>query len=168
MESARLPKGTPFSVPEGYFQELTHEILRKTDVLASDQIAARPHPFRVPDGYFDTLTTTILERSTTSGKIVSIQHQTVRRVSWWAAAAVLVFGLILFRTLTRPVVLEHPQTATVSLEELQASYLVDDLDETVLTEALAELPLNDNEENEALHDYLIENGTDLSQIDIEL
>jgi hypothetical protein len=60
-------------------------------------------------------------------------------------------------------------TESISLEEVQNSYVMDDLDEAVLVESLFS---STNESSAATDDdytnYLIDNGIDLSQTEIEL
>jgi major membrane immunogen (membrane-anchored lipoprotein) len=58
---AKMDKTNPFSVPEGYFQQLSDNILEKTIYLPSFGNAPVSKP-DVPEGYFENLATSILQK----------------------------------------------------------------------------------------------------------
>jgi hypothetical protein len=86
-----------------------------------------------------------------------------------SAAAAMVCGLLLFGHLDRPIELSSASgEASISLEELQSSYIVDDLDESTLAEAISGATFSDAEiqDDEEIRQYLLDNENDFSQIDI--
>ena len=180
LEAKRL-KSDPFHPPEGYAKRLTDQVLRRTlePVPAFDSPALRRTPFRPPEGYFAWLPARILQRLRTLETPDAYTLLTWRG-SLTATACVLmvVGGFLWFRQLPAPRPLAaEPARAAQALEAALPS-----LDEQMLIEALAESPqapahqaaaphqapleLEAMEEldNEAIQDWLLEQGVTLDEI----
>jgi hypothetical protein len=164
-QPAGWPKENPFLAPEGYFERLPAEIMERISLFSETSEEGRPAPFRAPDGYFEHLTESILHRTVNipeQPRIVPIY----KRPAAILAAAAIAASFFLFSPSRHALVIQPALDQVVTVEELQQSYLADDLDELTLKEELAQTISNDDDNENELQEYLIDNGADLSQINI--
>jgi hypothetical protein len=157
-------KTTPFRVPEGYFDGLTGAIIDRTASVSKAEDRIQPASFSVPANYFQQLPGRV-SRRIPEGRVISI-----RPVVRWSVAAVLMVGFLLYRGLSvQSAPTQLTENEPLSIEEIQSSYVMDDLDEAFLTETLLSSTSEaSTSSDEDLKNYLIDNGIDLSQTDIEL
>lgn len=62
---AHLPVAMPYTIPEGYFEELSDNLLvasRNNELPAVFQNISRQMPYQAPDAYFDNLAPQILDK----------------------------------------------------------------------------------------------------------
>ncbi|MFM2135620.1 MAG: hypothetical protein RL021_1020 [Bacteroidota bacterium] len=159
---------SPFKVPERYFEDLNRSILGGVETLPSSADNARPHPFRTPDGYFETLSGKILLQLEQPARIIPIKRTRIHPAWWLSAAAAIVFSLFLFNGTLHTTVIEPATQDAISWQEVQQSYLMDDLDEALIADACSSQAVDVMEDALEIQEYLIENETDFSQIDIEI
>jgi hypothetical protein len=157
------PRGSePFKVPAGYFDSLENDILKRIS-LEEGGPASSNNPFEVPVGYFDQLASSIEEKIHKEGKVVLISGAAIRATL--AIAAVTVASLFLHRNLLPDSREFTSPTTTLTLQEIENSTYLDDLDETLVTESLV---TENSSSEEVLIDYLIEDGIDIHQLQLEL
>jgi hypothetical protein len=164
---SELKRENPFAVPDGYFDSLSGSIQQQIQSLPDFEKAALKEQFKVPEGFFDSLPTIIQQR---------IIDEKKKRISWGevvdgiffrpkftlalaSVAILVVFGLKYFN---RPINVQ-PEVAEVSLTDLSNSLYLADIDETLLTDAVA-MQTSTADENETLKEYLIDNNIDINQI----
>lgn len=161
-----LRKEAPFRVPEGYFEGLTERVLDRLE-LSDPSTNVRPHPFAVPEGYFERLSASVMERISAQPKTAPVIIPLyTKKTALFAVAAAIACTIFLYRFSHRELLIEPATGEFVTLQELQESYLADDLDESTLQEAVATLSSQESNTDRELQEYLIENGVELSQIDI--
>lgn len=118
-----IPNKATFSMPAGYFEKLSNNILNKIDSLGNNKITleslekvnifnvpegyfeksqlnigiervGKENTFNVPNDYFETLNKQILSKTTLEAKIIKVNWWNKSAVKWSAAASVvLMFGL---------------------------------------------------------------------------
>ena len=96
---AELTKTAPFSMAEGYFEQLPDQIMQKVrseevaDELAdiSPLLAGAPKtmPFSVPTGYFNQLDTQIAAIAQQPAKVVNMRPRRMQLYKWAAAACMI-------------------------------------------------------------------------------
>lgn len=79
--------GMPYTVPDGYFSDLTSRIMQKENAEGDNNLpTAKDMPFSLPSNYFDELTKEVIGKTTPQKKKgVLVSFATMR----WAAAAML-------------------------------------------------------------------------------
>lgn len=80
---AAVPRTMPYTVPDGYFQQLDQRMARYTDPIPTATM-----PYAVPDGYFDKLPQAVLK--TARQPDVKPRFTISTRYVQWAAAAAFV------------------------------------------------------------------------------
>jgi len=154
---------TSFEVPKGYFEALPSAISDKIAVSPLAESISRPLPFRAPDGYFEQLSLSVQRRISPEGPV----RRLFKPVLALSLAAVITGVFFLFRAGDSA----HPvpfAMEPLTVAELEDSYLLFDLDEDVLSAAYSAQIAAAADDNEELEDYLIDNESDFSQINIEL
>jgi hypothetical protein len=158
---ASLPRQVPFAVPPGYFEELAETVMRKTaeHSLPGENQA----PFAVPDGYFDQFPTRLQQRLQAPPKRSA--RVILLRPAFGLAAAAAFLAILLLTQPARDTVPASQEILTA--EEIAASGFLDDVDESVVLDALAgEVPSESSVPE--IEEYLIENNIDLELLTNEL
>ncbi len=176
--SEQLPPGlsgmkreNPFKVPDGYFDSLPGDIMKRIEAVSELDRMSKENPFNVPEGYFDSLPAAVQQRisdekkgrSSSAGLIF-----TLTRPKYLAAAVLVVLLIFGIKYLTRPVVLPSPKYLTY--EEVQNSSCIGDIDESDFVDAF-ELEQNNTssaDEDAGIKQYLLDNNIDISQIENHL
>ena len=120
-------------------------------------------PFAVPDGYFDEFPARLQQRLQAPAKRSA--RVILLRPAFGIAAAAAFLAILL---LTRPVKDAVPVTREeFTLEEIEAAGFLNDVDETIVLDALASEAPSQNSLPE-IEDYLIENNIDIYLLTNEL
>jgi len=163
---SKLTSGTGFSTPDGYFDSLPAEVMKKIESIPDFESQAIVNPFKTPDGYFDSLPTIIQQR------IVDQNKKKKTAIAWmaevfnnpapkYAVVLVSLFLVIFFsvKYFTRTIKVDYVQEAPAT-EPLESFYL-SQLDETVLSEYAEETLISEDVQENAIENYLLENDVDL-------
>ncbi len=121
------------------------------------------NPFEVPEGYFDSLSARIQDKLNTP-KPITLWEKLVEPLQRPAFAyatislVVLIFAGVYFYQKQNPLPAKQMSEASVSMEDLYSSGIIDEYDENTLIEVLA---LNSSEKSAAteMDDYLIDENT---------
>src|SRR5437868_4577494 len=54
--------GNPFSAPEGYFDSLNSDVMKKIESLPGVESVSNENPFKVPENYFEILPSVIQQK----------------------------------------------------------------------------------------------------------
>lgn len=176
---ASLPKLSPFSVPENYFENLSVKITEKC-VSAEDVKFVAPvqvniekmNPYSVPVNYFEELPYIIVERCTktqTESKLATLiaYIQNHKLSLTLVAAAVAMFIAVKFAPTDSPI--RERVGATITAEDISNSNYLLDIDEAFIIEQLEEQDdLEKKNKSSEIENYLIENNVDVSTIINEL
>lgn len=135
--------------------------------LDFSQTDTGPNPYRVPEGYFDSLSERIMDR-VKSAPGESLLIQLLPAIRWSVAA--LIAGALLISRLIHPTLVAPSISTSITAEEISASTLWEDLDESLLMDHTVELSsINSTElDSESISDFLLENSIDISQIEIDI
>ena len=166
--------GNPFAAPEGYFDSLSSDVMKKIESIPGVESVSNLNPFKVPPGYFETLPAVIqqkiIDRKAKKISIVEwVGELLVRPVPKFALALASIILVIVFSTkyFTRTVRVDYVQQVPES-EQLDAAYL-QQLDESTLTEVLAEeSPAMTETQDAGIENYLLDNDIDLNSITEQL
>lgn len=97
---ASIPRRTPFTVPDNYFQQNTRKL---SGIVAEDTVpdilatTDKKMPYQVPEGYFDTLPQQILAKvNRPKAKVISLTRSRFMRY----AAAAIITGAIALGSIT--------------------------------------------------------------------
>lgn len=163
-----LPKENPFSVPEGYFEELPDSILFRIKGRENHKADfSSANHFEVPEGYFDSLSKSILVKTAikqkTQGKIIWLH-----RLSRVAVAAVAVVAVSLVIWISKHKSGHSTNTAgleQVSDEEiftyLENNNVSIDLVAEVYAETVSDKnksEASDNDSNALMEQYILDNA----------
>lgn len=166
----KLDGNAGFKVPEGYFENLSSDVMMKIESLPDFETAEKVNPFKTPEGYFDALPTIIQQRILDQEKkkitVTAWIPEVIFRPSPKYALAFASIVLVLFFSIkyfTRTVKVEYVNSEPET-EQLDSFYLTQ-LDETVLIEAYDEEQVTaENSKDNEIENYLIENNIDLNLI----
>lgn len=147
-----FPKGNPFSVPTGYFEELPESILLR--IKGAD---ARPEGFpgatgfEVPDGYFGELPGRIMQK-TKRGRILGLN-----RMAQLAAAAVVILATSLLLYLY-----QRPANDQIAMDQLNEEEIMQYLDHSGLSfelvaEAYGKMEMQAADSSVQMEQYLLDN-----------
>lgn len=165
-----MKKENPFTVPEGYFDSLESEVMKKIEALPDFESVSGKNPFAVPEGYFDSLPASIQERiSSNSARRISLTAWITRPVPKYSLAFASIGLLLLFciNYFTRTIHVEYAAQQRIEYGQLDETVLAQ-LDESVLAEVFAEETAAAEEQDESLENYLLENDIDLNSITEQL
>ena len=164
-QQPQWPKESPFTVPDGYFDELSESIHCRINNTLREEVPDSMHLLKdathqpMPQNYFAELPEKILARTSSAkqkGRIVYLN------MIKYAAAVVVISGVALFYLRS-----DTQSTSTqVSMEQLSedeiTNYLLKNAGVELLTEAYTETKptaeyINDNQDsNDAMEQYLLE------------
>ena len=161
----------PFHTPEGYFDSLNAEVMKKLASIPDTESVSEDLPFKVPAGYFDTLPTIIQQR------IIDMNAREFSLSRWVASAfsrltpgysiafasIILVVALSTF-FLTRTIEVDYSAQRIQESEKMDAAYL-QQLDEYVLAEVyIEESSAVAETQDDGIENYLIDNDIDLNSL----
>lgn len=169
---SKLKKENPFSIPENYFESLADNIQQKIQAIPDLERTKKENPFLVPPDYFDALPTTIQQRIVDSkkkervfGEWISFALRPKYALAFASIVILLVFGI---RYIRKQTILETPEKY-ITLEDLQNSTYVAELDESMLIELIEQQNKNNSvQEDNSIEQYLIDNGIEVAQIENHL
>lgn len=169
---AEAKQANQFNVPDRYFESLSADIIKKIDALPDLEKLNKANPFAVPGGYFDSLPTTIQQRIIDKKKRKSIFEEwasiAFRPKYALAFAAVIILFIFGIRFMMKPSVLPKEENE-ISLEEIQNSNYLAELDESVMVEILEQQNMAaGTTEDSSLEQYLMDNNVEVSQIEKQL
>lgn len=167
--------GNPFATPEGYFESLNSDVMKKIESLPDFETTSSENPFKVPAGYFDSLPTIVQQRIidlnskefTVSGWISGILSRPAAKYALAFASIALV---VLFSTLyfTRTVSVEYATQQAPDSEQMDAAYL-QQLDESDLADLYAQETASVTvTQDEGMENYLLDNDIDMNSITDQL
>ena len=162
------PPQVPFTVPDGYFDNLTDSINKKVDLL--EGVPGDNKMYEVPTGYFESLPHQIIDRIQhldSEPKVVSIRRKTFVSKSL-SIAAVISFVMFIYKLSFPHFSVSSNAVVALTPNEITNSYLFEDLDESLITEASIISVSDEAVHAEELNSYLIENHIDLNTQDIEI
>lgn len=167
--------GNPFATPEGYFESLSSDVMKKIESLPDFETTSSENPFKVPTGYFDALPTIVQQRIidlNSEGFTVSawISGLLSRPTAKYALAFASVALVVIFSTLyfTRTVRVEYATQQAPESEQLDAVYL-QQLDEADLADLYAQQTSVETEsQDEGMENYLLDNDIDLNSLTDQL
>lgn len=152
---SKLPKGNPFSVPEGYFSLQSEQIMNQ---ISLEEKAGKELPWQTPDTYFETLSDRIEARTATKRQAVFANIQ-LRKWAYAAAASVIFcVGIFLNKSVKPPVTGDLPlieadslSTATI-LGTLSKSDITDEelLNHVDISDLSSQLTMDENIEQPLL------------------
>ncbi len=153
-----LSRKMPFSVPEGYFGQMTAEVESATcGVIGSMPKGAKSQqPFSMPEGYFEQMTADVMSKTVGAEKNRTIPFVYLR----WVAAAVLVIavGVGMSGLFNGVNVSTAGSLASVSDKDIR-TYLSEDMP-TVDIDKIADNSYLDGIDTKEIESYLDENGWD--------
>ncbi|MFM7218341.1 MAG: hypothetical protein ACKO1U_10010 [Bacteroidota bacterium] len=152
----------PFVVPEGYFDSLSEAILNRIALQEGSPVRSE-ESFKVPDGYFDSLSVAINERVHAQPKVIPLFGAGLR--ASLAIAAVTIAGLLVHSSIVPDANLSSGPYSQLTVQEIQNSPFWEDLDESLLAESFT---LETSSNDDVVLEYLIDQGIEPQQIDIEL
>ena len=164
-----LKKENPFQVPDGYFDSLSNDIQHKVQPLPDFEKKAGENLFKVPEGYFDSLPTIVQQRIIDEKKIginlggivAGIFFRPKYALAFASVAILIVFSVKYFN---RPINVE-PVVADVSYSDLGNSTYFAEMDESLLANAVAvQTTAAEDQKDESIEQYLIENNIDINQL----
>ena len=151
---ADMPTAMPFTVPTGYFEQLSENVLKKNENTGNSK-SGMPH--NVPEGYFDSLPQKVIEAAETkkTSKPRKVQFAPAR----WVAAAVLIITITIggYNFLQTSTPSLEAQLSSISESEILA-YVednIDDFEAELLEEDFANFSVAPEQiDNNSLEDYL--------------
>ena len=169
---SKLKNENPFRVPENYCESLAEDVQKKIHAFADLERMNKENPFQVPENYFSALPTLVQQRIIDGkkkrpvfGKWISISLRPKYALAFAAVIILLIFGI---KYITKPTTLHAPEKY-LSMEELQSSSYLAELDESMLIDVLEQQTNSDEvNDNDTLEQYLMDNGIDISQIENNL
>ena len=171
LESLKEKQG--FRVPDDYFEELPGVIQSQIQQLPDFEKSAVVNPFSVPEGYFEQLPLAISDAIEGQKNSVFSLRTFFKvflqpRVTVAFASLLLIF-FISVRFFTKEITVNAP-TAEFSMQDLNNSQVLDELDESTLIDLLAEQNQDNSveDQNENIEQYLIDNDIDISQLESRL
>ncbi|MCX6274592.1 MAG: hypothetical protein NTV09_05250 [Bacteroidetes bacterium] len=167
--------GNPFATPDGYFESLNSDVMKKIESLPDFETTSSENPFKVPAGYFDSLPTIVQQRIidlnakgfTVTGWISGILSRPAPKYALAFASVVLV---VVFSTLyfTRTVSVEYATQQAPESEQLDAAYL-QQLDESDLADLYAQqTSVVTESQDDGMENYLLDNDIDMNSITDQL
>jgi hypothetical protein len=167
---SRLKNENPFAVPADYFESLNAEVMKKIEALPDFESVSSANPFHTPDGYFDSLPEHIRQKiSDSKSKRIPLAtwiSETFSRpapriaLAFASVAIIVAFSISYF---TRTIHVDYSAEVVNDADQLNAAYL-SQLDESVLTDVLAEETSVTANQDESLENYLLDNDIDLNSI----
>jgi hypothetical protein len=166
---SELKRENSFVVPDDYFDSLSRSVQQEIQSLPDFEKTATKNHFRVPEGYFDSLPTIIQQRIIDEKSkrvslrevVASIFTRPKYALAFASVAILIIFSVQYF---TRPINVQ-PASTEISYSELSNSTYLSEIDESILTDALAmQSSVTLEQKDESLADYLIENHIDISQL----
>lgn len=153
---SKLPKGSGFEVPEGYFDQVEDQFSAKLREASLPKSSG----FEVPEGYFNTLEDKILENVELpkKGKVISLKSRIIQISSVAAAIAILfVSYLIFFESIDEePTFEEIAVWIDTNISDVETEDLVNLLE---TDENLDDSFFDTSIENNNIEKYLDENDT---------
>ncbi len=165
----------PFHTPDGYFDSLNAEVMKKLASIPDTESVSEVNPFKVPAGYFDTLPTIIQQR------IIDIDARGFSLSRWItsalsrlspgytvALASVIIVAVMSTFYLTRTITVDYAAQQIPESEKLESVYL-QQLDEYVLAQVYIEETSTVTEsQDDGFESYLIDNDIDLNSLSEQL
>ena len=168
---AEAKQANSFNVPDGYFESLSETVIQKIEALPDLEKLNKANPYAVPGGYFDSLPTTIQQRiiegkkkKSVFGEWTTIAFRPKYALAFAAVVVLFVFGI---RYMMKPSVLPKEENE-ISLEEIQNSNYIAELDESMMVEILEQQNIAPGTNEDSLEQYLMDNNVDVSQIENQL
>jgi len=162
----------PFSVPGSYFDKLPGEIEQRKEFRIDPESTAANF-FKVPDGYFEGLPMAISDRISSESKkqIFVLPRLAVftrpQVIMIMATALIVIFFSFRFLTHVNPI---SDQPKELCAEDIRASVIFNELDESLLIEALGENEevVTDTSGSSEIEQYLLDNHIDQSLLENKL
>lgn len=162
-----------FRTPDGYFENLPDIIQHQIQQIPDFEKSAVVNPFTVPQDYFEKLPFAVsqaVEQSQHASFSLRTLIAQFKRPSVSLAFASL--ALVLFisiRFFSREIIIQAPDSG-LTVEELTHSVSLDELDENMLIDLLAEQnqDASVNDQNQNIEQYLIDNDIDITQLESRL
>jgi len=156
-----------FKVPEGYFEELSGNIMNSIQSLPDFEKQTSTQPFSVPENYFEQLPSHINER------ILLTTHSRSSFLNWLFRPARLIpaaFSLALliggYFYFTRTQKIEIDSNNTCSVEDIsESTYLQSMSDDDIIDFIAAQ---QDDKTIDEYDQYLLDNDVDISQLEKNL
>jgi len=171
LESLKNQQG--LHVPDGYFEELPGLIQSQIQQLPDFDKSAVVNPFSIPEGYFEQLplaiSNAIEEQKNSVFSLRAFFAILLRPRVTVAFASLLLIFILSVRFFTKEITISAP-TSEFSMQDLNNSQVLDELDESTLIDLLAEQNQDNSAEdqNENIEQYLIDNDIDISQLESRL
>lgn len=129
----RLNKQTPFTVPEGYFEELEDRVIRTVNKQEDEEKAQIP--FKVPQGYFDGLADKVIAKVEVKPAI------SIWRKPMTVAASVAILLMVSFGIYYIKLPSQTQQTADISFNDVPTEELYAAIEDEVELDLVAEVLL---------------------------
>lgn len=157
---AAIPKKELHKAPEGYFDALPDQLLNRIKEAPVFHGLEKKEMVSAPDHYFEKLAVNLeAKKKRGSGKIISIRKSVTR----WSIAAsfALLIGIGGYRFFFSNESLNGSTEITASTQDFE-EYLMDEVSNEELVAYLDEVnPLVQQDDNNEVIDYLIENESEL-------
>ncbi|MEO8148466.1 MAG: hypothetical protein ABI723_12550 [Bacteroidia bacterium] len=137
----------------------------------------KKNPFEVPDGFFDSFSSKIQDKIAAEKKqsVWSLIYQNITRpkvaIPVLASVCIIVVGI---KFLYTPGSINRNDEVAITYNDLSQSAYLDDIDESVLTDALNQTTSTVNSDSKTesdsyrIENYLIENNIDVTDLENEL
>ena len=133
----RLNKQTPFTVPEGYFEELEEKVIQT--VKEEENVEKAKIPFEVPQGYFDGLADKVMAK-VDNNPAISIWHKPMTVAASVAVLLMVSLGIYYIKLPSKT-----QQTADISFNDISTEELYAAIEDEVEMDLVAEvLDLEEN------------------------
>ncbi|MBY0245817.1 MAG: hypothetical protein K2Q03_10210 [Sphingobacteriaceae bacterium] len=145
---AKMPKETPFAVPENYFESLTQRI--KTDVSLAE---LKAKDFTIPENYFEKLQSEIVAK-TNQKKTIGFNYYALIRYAA-AASVVLIIASSIWMMQSK-----SKQMNTLTEVELQREQLLYELKEEDILDEINTSKQIENADADDMEAYILNNYTE--------
>ena len=155
-----------FTVPSGYFDELSEKVFAQIEALPDFDKSSPANPFEVPNNYFENLPSIVSERIVKRKSRLEIWLSEIQRprIAIPIAFATLIILAGIFFMKQKSIV--NHQSQEISVEDLRNSTYIQAIDEDLFVDVLASQ--KEITSDDSLEQYLIDNNIELTQIENNL